>query len=138
MYIFPSKHPINCCYLENNQSNTQSLLLLHLLLIFRGLDSTGNNMMIHSLDFLQFAGPALLGVSIWQYIKLMSYDPVLEISKFQIPAIIYIIAGVASTLNGIIGCIGGVNERKGAILLVIVSTMIKQRLRFIASKSPNE
>lgn len=80
--------------------------------------------MCHSIDhqlfdfLLQFAGPALLGVSIWQYIKLMSYDPVLEISKFEIPVIIYITAGIASTFNGIIGCVGGVNGRKGAILLV--------------------
>lgn len=105
--------------------------------------------MCHSIDHqlfdfpLQFAGPALLGVSIWQYIKLMSYDPVLEISKFEIPVIIYITAGIASTFNGIIGCVGGVNGRKGAILLVthqkkIVSIMIKQRLMFIAFKSPNE
>lgn len=68
---------------------------------------------------LWFAGPALLGVSIWQYIKLMSYDPVLEISKFEIPVIIYITAGIASTFNGIIGCVGGVNGRKGAILLFL-------------------
>ncbi|XP_061182746.1 CD151 antigen-like [Saccostrea echinata] len=68
---------------------------------------------------LWFAGPALLGVSIWQYITLQSYDPILEIGKFQISAIIYISAGVASTFNGIIGCIGGVNERKGVILLFL-------------------
>lgn len=82
-------------------------------------NSLCNNIGHRLLDFfIQFAGPALLGVSTWQYIKLMSYDPVLEISKFQIPAIIYITAGIASTFNGIVGCVGGVNERKGAIVLV--------------------
>ncbi|XP_022321050.2 tetraspanin-4-like [Crassostrea virginica] len=73
---------------------------------------------------LWFAGPGLLGVSIWQYITLNSYDPILELSKFQIPAIIYITAGVTSTCNGVIGCLGGVNERKGAILTFLIFLLV--------------
>ncbi|XP_062599765.1 CD151 antigen-like [Saccostrea cucullata] len=82
---------------------------------------------------LWFAGPALLGVSIWQYITLQSYNPVLEISKFQIPAIIYISAGVASTVNGIIGCMGGVNERKGVILLFLLFLVIISGVEVLAT-----
>ncbi|XP_048728258.2 CD63 antigen-like isoform X2 [Ostrea edulis] len=78
----------------------------------------------NSFVLLKFAGPALLGVTIWQYITLRSYDPILEISKFQTAAITYLAAGVLSTLNGIIGCLGGVNNRKRVVLVFLIVLVV--------------
>ncbi|OWF54164.1 CD151 antigen-like [Mizuhopecten yessoensis] len=59
-----------------------------------------------------FSGPAVLGLSIWFYLTVNMYSPVLDMTSYNTQSYVMIAAGGACIVCGICGCLGGVNENK--------------------------
>ncbi|XP_069131809.1 CD151 antigen-like isoform X1 [Argopecten irradians] len=59
-----------------------------------------------------FSGPAILGLSIWFYLTVNMYSPVLDVTSFNTQSYVMIATGGACIVCGICGCLGGVNENR--------------------------
>jgi hypothetical protein len=69
---------------------------------------------------LQFTGPTILGLGIWFYLNIKLYAPVIDNENYVIPAYIVMGAGIVSTLVGILGCVGSMNDNKCFIAIVSI------------------
>ena len=69
---------------------------------------------------LQFTGPGILGLGVWYFLNIKLYAPVIDKENYVIPAYIIMGAGIASTLVGILGCVGSMNDNKCFIAIVSI------------------
>ncbi|XP_033752589.1 CD151 antigen-like [Pecten maximus] len=71
-----------------------------------------------------FSGPAVLGLSIWFYLTVNMYSPVLDMSSYNTQSYVMIATGGACIVCGICGCLGGVNENKWLISFFNFSLLV--------------